>query len=148
MKKIILIIFLFKSIISSSQEFTYKIVNYIEVERSETGEKYSEPKKVNTNFKFNIKSGKIEIPTLNETILSVVKEAKMPIPNRMTLKIISERSYKDSEKNTYLVFIGLAKDGHIYIIKIIDYEKPLDDGIQTRIIIEGDWLYTYNVVKL
>lgn len=132
------------------QEVKYKIIDFIEVERDENGEKFSEPKKTSAYFKVDFDDLKITIPTLDETIIDIVRNSKtpIPIPNHMDLKIISRtRSYKDSEKNKYSVFIGMFRDGHMYMIKLIEYAKQKDNGVQAQIVIEGDWLYTYNVIN-
>ena len=132
MKKKLLIILLLLTLNSFSQITKYRSISVVEVENTESGDKYSESKKVDIIITFNLTNRNITVSEKNDRIFNIVKLGSFP----------------DDNNNERTDFNCTNEKGERLTVVLIKYTKPDKNGIEAQVLIKKDSVYIYDVKRI
>jgi len=133
MKKYWLILFFIFSLNSFGQVNKYRSESVVEIRNTESGDKYSESKKANTFFVFDLKKRTITVTENGDRVFNIKKS----------------RSYHDKDNNYWTRFNCENEKGEKMNIEIIQYAKPKNE-VNTQIVIKDlliGFLYNVNEIQ-
>jgi hypothetical protein len=105
----------------------------VEIRNTESGDKYSESKKANTFFVFDLKKRTITVTENGDRVFNIKKS----------------RSYHDKDNNYWTRFNCENEKGEKMNIEIIQYAKPKNE-VNTQIVIKDlliGFLYNVNEIQ-
>jgi hypothetical protein len=129
MKKHLLLFLLFFTFNSYSQTTKYHCLSVVEVENTESGDKYSESKKSDKTIFFDLTNRKIK--TSDSKIFNIVKM----------------RSFPNDESNEESHFNCINEKGEKLTVVLINYLHP-KNGIDAQILIKKEVVLIYEAEKL